>query len=96
MLRLIVQLLSEFTVDSEAIVSGLDAFVAAVRNSNLRIARLLKLDLQVLIEILLHTTAWLLGRDAHIGRLFLSSGSRSRILLILIRLMLSSDLEKQE
>ena len=61
MLRLIIQLLSEFTVDSETIVSGLDAFVAAVRNSNLRIARLLKLDLQVLIEILLHTTAWLLG-----------------------------------
>ena len=45
MLRLIIQLLSEFTVDPETIVSSLDAFVAGVRNSDLRIARLLQLDL---------------------------------------------------
>ena len=90
MLRLIIQLLGQFTVDPETIVSGLDAFVAGVRNSNLRIARLLKLNLQVLIEILFD---WFLGGDAHVGGLLLGS---SGILLTTVRLLLSSDLEKQE
>ena len=95
MLRLIIQLLSEFTVDSETIVSGLDAFVASVRNSNLRIARLLKLDLQVLIEILFRPSAWFLRGDSHVGRLFLSSNSCSSIRIILLLTsvrLLSSDL----
>ena len=74
MLRLIIQLLSQFTVDPETIVSGLDAFVAGVRNSNLRIARLLKLNLQVPVEvIIILVTAGLLGGDAHVRRLLLGT-----------------------
>ena len=74
LLRLIIELLSEFTVDPETIVSGLDAFVAGVRNSNLRIARLLKLNLQVPVEvIIILVTAGLLGGDAHVRRLLLGT-----------------------
>ena len=74
LLRLIIKLLSEFTVDPETIVSGLDAFVAGVGNSNLRIARLLKLNLQVSVEVtIILVTGGLLGGDAHVRRLLLGT-----------------------